>query len=164
MRLEQGADHAGVTALGRFLQRRCAIVVAGIDVRAGLDQALEQRLIVPVRGPVQRRGAVAGRVLRIGATVQQSNGLGAIVRSAASISGDAASTCSGRAASSDKQTAPHQISTNFCVLSPNFSMGTPIRSSSVRCTLAMGVRSAYFRCWLPLSLPMPPPTIAVGSG
>jgi len=66
-RLEQPLDH-GRIADGRGLaERRRAVVVGGVDVGAGLDEARDEVGVVVVDGPVQRRGAVGRFRLCVGA-------------------------------------------------------------------------------------------------
>ena len=72
---QQPFDAAGMTVRAGRPQGRRAVVVLCVQVRPGPDQAVQRGGLVPVRRPVQRRGAVRLRGVEIGTLGDQGGDL-----------------------------------------------------------------------------------------
>ena len=68
---EQRVEHARAAVGGRQRERGHAVLVGGIDVGARRDQRLGQGHVIPVRRPLQGRGAVRLWPVHVGSLFEQ---------------------------------------------------------------------------------------------
>ena len=77
---EQLFDQRGSADADRFRQRRRAVTVERGRVRARREQRVHGFQIAPVRGPMQRRGAIGFRSIHVHMLFQQrADGLGVLI-------------------------------------------------------------------------------------
>src|SRR5262249_7674985 len=139
------------------------------------QQPVDEIEVVVVDGPMQRAGAVRGALIDIGSWFRREDRLRSCIvtrvrgfhqwrRSLDGLNDGPDRNARAEKAGQRGEQRAHQISTMLPLLSPNFSIDTPVRWSIVSSTFASGVRSGKLMWRPPLTVPQARPMSAVGSG
>ncbi len=141
-------DDLDVADNGGFRQRRCAKLVAGVDVGACVDEPFHEVGVVVVHGPMERRRAIHGWLVGIGAVLELGDrgcrvvALHDIDEIGRGRSREPGGREQSQAGTQSRAAFEHdQTSEKSPVLSPTASTGTPERTIIVSSKLASGVRS-----------------------
>ena len=132
-----------------------AIVVPGLDVGAGANQAIDELDVILLNGPVQRSRAVGLRGVHVGLPLdhrQRGSPVAGLHRVDERTGG-----ASSRGAFSEKHVQHVAVTPRVktLVLLPTLSVGIPARSSNVSSRFASGVRSGYSQVLPTLDLAAP---------